>query len=259
MTTQVPSNASVHVVMIAIGGATCCGKTTLAKQLRKCLPDSIMIHQDDFFPPNQDNLPYNEELKEYDWDNAATAIDWPKFVASLEHVKRTGRLPDGHTSWDNCNDVKEISASDDVLNKWRNAFLGTEENYAKSTGKKLVWIVVEGFLLFWHQAIVDLLDARIFLRAPRDIIKERRLNRPVYYPAEGLDEAWVTYPAYWDQLVYPAYVRAHNDLFEAGDIEHGKLSGKIQGLLLLEPVEVDMSQMVDAICQHVLRAANEVM
>lgn len=37
-------------ILIAVGGATCSGKTTLAKKLQKALPNNFIIHQDDFAP-----------------------------------------------------------------------------------------------------------------------------------------------------------------------------------------------------------------
>jgi nicotinamide/nicotinate riboside kinase len=38
--------ARTRVVLVGVGGATCSGKTTLAKHLREILPDSFIIHQD---------------------------------------------------------------------------------------------------------------------------------------------------------------------------------------------------------------------
>ena len=33
---------------------------------------------------------------------------------------------------------------------------------------------------------------------------------------------WRDPPLYWEQIVWPAYVAAHKDMLEGGDIEHGQ-------------------------------------
>jgi len=48
--TNAQGKEEVKVVLIGVGGATCSGKTTLAKHLRQILPGSFIIHQDDFAP-----------------------------------------------------------------------------------------------------------------------------------------------------------------------------------------------------------------
>lgn len=45
------SDKQQTIVLVAVGGATCSGKTSLAKHLAKALPDNtIIVHQDDFAP-----------------------------------------------------------------------------------------------------------------------------------------------------------------------------------------------------------------
>ena len=59
---------------------------------------------------------------------------------------------------------------------------------------------------------------------------------------------WRDPPNYWEQIVWPAYVEAHEGMLENGDVEHGKPNGKVPGLLLLEGLELSMSDMVDRAC-----------
>lgn len=64
----------------------------------------------------------------------------------------------------------------------------------KEQGVELIWVIVDGFVLYYDkvsrgygtgplltsQDIVDMLDIRIFLRVPHDVLKERREERQVY-------------------------------------------------------------------------------
>jgi len=50
--------------------------------------------------------------------------------------------------------------------------------------------------------------------------------------------------------VYPAYVEAHSQLFEGGDVEHGKPTGhKVENLVLIEGMEVEISNVVEKCCK----------
>ena len=48
--------------------------------------------------------------------------------------------------------------------------------------------------------------------------------------------------------MWPAYVDAHQGIFEGGDLEHGQPNGTVPGLTLLEGMELSMSAMVDRVC-----------
>lgn len=52
MTKPSSSEAETKTLLIAIGGPTCSGKTSLVKHIQSVLPDgdSFIIHQDDFAP-----------------------------------------------------------------------------------------------------------------------------------------------------------------------------------------------------------------
>lgn len=56
---------------------------------------------------------------------------------------------------------------------------------------------------------------------------------------------------YWEQIVYPAYVEAHRDIFENGDVENGKPTGNIvPGLVVIEPVKKGEEMSVEDIVRH---------
>jgi energy-coupling factor transporter ATP-binding protein EcfA2 len=63
-----------RVVIVAIGGPTSSGKTTLAKHLARVLPSTTLsLFQDDFAPPSE-LVPFDEVNGWQDWDDAAGAF-----------------------------------------------------------------------------------------------------------------------------------------------------------------------------------------
>ncbi|TBU31738.1 P-loop containing nucleoside triphosphate hydrolase protein [Dichomitus squalens] len=233
-----------RVVLIGIGGATCSGKTTLAKHLRRILPNSVIIHQDDFAPP-QELVPVHPMYGVQDWDRAEGAIEWPRMIKALEEVRRTGVIPPEHVSHDHLNEQKDVPIDETIFQKWRKRFEEVEQEH-RERGEEVKWVIVDGFLLFWEPQVVEKLDHRIFLRVPHYVLKQRRHERHGYHTAEG--SLWRDPPNYWEQIVWPAYVAAHEQILENGDVEHGKPNGKVPGLLLFEGLEVGMSEMVERVC-----------
>lgn len=73
-------------IVVGIGGVTCGGKTTISNELSKLIPNSVIIHQDDYFHPmGSDVLEYIEEVKHYNWD-VVTAIDSERLVNDVEKI-----------------------------------------------------------------------------------------------------------------------------------------------------------------------------
>ncbi|KZT32317.1 P-loop containing nucleoside triphosphate hydrolase protein [Sistotremastrum suecicum HHB10207 ss-3] len=234
----------VRVILVGVGGATCSGKTTLAKHLRSCLPNSFIIHQDDFAPP-QELIPYHPVYNVQDWDDPTGAIDWPRLNAFLREVKATGVLPDHH-SHDHLNEQREVHIDRGIFDKWQQTFRQVEQA-SSERGEKIVWAILDGFLLYWDQAVIDSLDVRIFLRVPHDILKARRDVRHGYHTAEGT--LWRDPPHYWEQIVYPAYLRAHADIFQDGDVESGEPTEKVKGLVVIKGNETGIAETFDQVCQ----------
>lgn len=95
------------------------------------------------------------------------------------------------------------------------------------------------------------LDIRLFLRVPYETLKARREKRFGYHTQGELcaldpivpmavllsltiswtslitdivvpeGSFWVDPPGYWDDIVWPAYLKAHRDIFQNGDVSHG--------------------------------------
>ncbi|KAL1945990.1 hypothetical protein VTO73DRAFT_1992 [Trametes versicolor] len=238
-----------RIILLGIGGATCSGKTTLAKHLRRILPNSVIIHQDDFAPP-QELIPLHPVYGVQDWDRAEGAIDWPRMVKALEEVKRTGEIPPEHISHDHLNEQRDVPIDDAVYQKWKAHFEQVDQEH-RDKGEEVKWVMVDGFLLYWHPAVVEKLDYRVFLRVPENVLKQRRHDRHGYHTAVQSDpegSLWRDPPNYWEQIVWPAYVAAHEGIVENGDVERGQPNGKVAGLVLLDGLDLSMSDMVDRVC-----------
>jgi nicotinamide/nicotinate riboside kinase len=69
---------------------------------------------------------------------------------------------------------------------------------------------------------------------------------------------WTDPPKYFEQIVYPAYVKAHEQIFEAGDVEEGEVRPEWQakGLQVLKPLEgsAEMSRCFEQSCGYIVRA-----
>ena len=55
--------------------------------------------------------------------------------------------------------------------------------------------------------------------------------------------------------MYPAYKRAHEELFVGGDVETGELTGKVKDLIMFEALTTTISGILDESCKHVLTVA----
>lgn len=67
-------------------------------------------------------------------------------------------------------------------------------------------------------------------------------------------DEWVDPPDYWETIVLPAYLDAHREIFEGGDVENGGLTNKVEGLILIEPEkedkEMSMTDIVERCCRE---------
>ncbi|KAH9060309.1 P-loop containing nucleoside triphosphate hydrolase protein [Lactarius deliciosus] len=245
---QVQASAKTRVILVGIGGATCSGKTTLAKHLRNIIPDSFIIHQDDFTPPEA-TLPIHPTFGQ-DWDSAPTAIAWPRLREFLRTVKRTARIPDDHSSHDHLNEQKPVQLGESLAARCKEEISRMQKEVEAASGVRVVWGIVDGFLLYWDPEVVDTLDARIFIRVPYDVLKERRSVRSGYATAEG--SFWKDPPGYFENLVYPAYTDAHRTMFADGDVEQG--SAVLPGLVIIEASQLSMGDVVSRCCEELVTA-----
>ncbi|KAG8902502.1 ribosylnicotinamide kinase [Tulasnella sp. 403] len=142
---------------------------------------------------------------------------------------------------------------------WKTKFGQIEREFARN-GEKVAWAIVDGFLLYWHPDVYNALDVRIYLRVPEPTLKERRDQRSGYFTAVQSDPEgtmWRDPPQYWENIVYPAFLRAHQDLFENGDVEKGASTGKVPNLIVFNGLEYTMTDMLDRACRRISASAEE--
>ncbi|GMK56775.1 hypothetical protein CspeluHIS016_0306150 [Cutaneotrichosporon spelunceum] len=236
-----------RVILVGIGGASCSGKTLLAKHLCRLLPGALLLHQDDFCPPEKD-IPVHPEHNVQDWDDPETCIDWPRLQIALQRVRETGCVE--HTSNDHLNMQAEVGVDAAVATQW-------EERFSEMPGVR--WILVDGFVLYWDQVVADTLDVKLLLRVPKETLRARRDERS--YALQHVDDAaagtvWMDPPGYFDNIVYPAYVKAHTAVFKDGDVEEGDVLAS-SGVVVIHPPpgEEGMTAALDEACHALLAAA----
>lgn len=241
------SSTQTKVVLIGVGGATCSGKTTLAKHLRSTLPGSFIIHQDDFAPA-QELIPIHPIYGVQDWDDAPGAIDWDKLAAFIARVKKEGSPPEHH-SHDHLNpQLGDVPVPPELRAAWAERFQAGVDRSLKQ-GIRTVFALLDGFLLYWDQRLIEAIDVPIFLRVTYSTLKERRIQRSGYHTAEG--SFWQDPPDYWENIVCPAYLKAHADMFAGSDVEKGEPTGKVPGLVVLDGERSDMAEVFELACRAI--------
>lgn len=112
-----------------------------------------------------------------------------------------------------------------------------------------------------------MLDVKLFLRVPHDLLKRRREERQVYVLQSKLHgwvaltdpssaaagDVWVDPPNYFEQVVYPAYVKAHSHMFQES-VEKGPLKADWEDVKVLCPGdgEEGMTECLQASCEYIL-------
>lgn len=97
----------------------------------------------------QELIPLHPVWSVADWDAPKGAIDWPRLVTFLQKVKSTGEIPPDHRSHDHLNEQKDVPVSEDVQKRWIERFEMLDKDM-QAKGEKVVWGLVDGFLLYWH-------------------------------------------------------------------------------------------------------------
>ena len=64
-------------------------------------------------------------------------------------MKRTGEIPPEHVSHDHLNEQKDVPIDDNVYKKWKAYFERVEKEH-REKGEEIKWVMVDGFLLYWH-------------------------------------------------------------------------------------------------------------
>lgn len=200
------TNNPKPVLIIAISGPSSSGKTTITKNLVNLLNCKI-LHQDDFYVPD-DQIPIDPITNEQNWDSPE-AVDFEKFITFVEKVKRGEEFPE---KIDTLEPDVDLKLSDTEIEDLKQSLRGKLEDYQI--------VLVDGFMLFHEDKLLELFDLKLFYYATHDCLKTRRSKRKGYSTVAGF---WVDPPNYFDDYVWPAFEKYHKHLFENDDV-NGQLN-----------------------------------
>ena len=149
-------------LIIGFCGGTASGKTTLAKRVIEAVGgDGVLVSMDCYYSDNK-HMPFEERAKiNYDHPNA---FDTDLLISHLKDLKEGKSIL--HPTYDFSNHVRG-------------------EKWVQLDSAKV--IIVEGILLFENQALVDMLDIKIFVDTDADVRILRRLVRDVKERGRNMD------------------------------------------------------------------------
>lgn len=129
------------------------------------------------FKPD-DKIPIDPNTQLANWD-CPDALDFPKLKATIAFVRTNGILPPEFQS-------KEINNTHDGSGLLSDeAFQRLCTMVSTWDQKDSIFLIVDGFMLYWDESIYQDLECRVFITASYDVLKSRREARQGYTTKEG--------------------------------------------------------------------------
>ncbi|KAJ2964239.1 hypothetical protein NQZ79_g800 [Umbelopsis isabellina] len=178
-------------------------------------------------------MPVDPDTGLENWD-CPDSFDPIKMHNSLRYTRtHDGSLPKDHpTGEENNTHDGSLSVSQEFLNKLK-AMIPNEIDQNSR------FVITDGILLFWDPLIYKEFDSSIFIHASRATLKQRREARQGYVTQEGY---WIDPPGYFDDLVWPQYVKWNAHLFPNGDAK-GIDHEQIKDLVVMESDNSSIEQL----------------
>lgn len=205
-----------NVILVAFGGPSSSGKTTVAKTLAALLPHVTLIHQDDFYLADS-QIPIDKASGYQDWD-CPEALNFDKFKKYLTVLKNGEGEPPIDSIQPDDLDLKLLSNGIEAIKT-----IVKEHETKFNNGKQKHIYFIDGFMLFHDPEITNLFDVKLFFHASFATLKRRREARSGYNTVEGF---WTDPPEYFEKIVWPAFESSHKYLFTNNDVE-GQLNPKV--------------------------------
>ena len=77
----------------------------------------------------------------------------------LAELKKTGSLPVDHQSYDSFNKTTSVPVDDQYIAEWKAQSEKLAAEHLEKHGEKLVWAIVDGFLLYWDNVrLIPIID-----------------------------------------------------------------------------------------------------
>lgn len=169
------------------------------------LPHASIIYEDDFYVEDS-KIPIAENGLE-DWD-CPGAFDLNALAKVIETTRKSGKVTEHHSK-EHENKLGPKGVSEETIEQLKN-------NCCIKELDQYHIVLVDGIMLYHEDSpLLDLLDLKLFISAPYEALKERRESRAGYATIEGF---WVDPPGYFDDMVWPGYVKTHGYLFENYDV-----------------------------------------
>lgn len=175
----------LKLIVVGISGATCSGKTTIAKELHKILAHSRIFCQDDYYLPVGDPRHiWIPEVNHFNWD-IVSSLDMERMTRDIsEHLKESSQSP---TETPKLQDAQAICYESEK-----------RANLLKINEHPCHIVIVEGFCIFNYEPLVDLCDLKYYFTLDFDECLKRRIQR-VYEPPDV--------PGYFEKCVWPEHLK----------------------------------------------------
>lgn len=191
-------------LILGISGATCSGKSSVAKQIHSLFTNSVLLHQDDYFhDAASDKHTRIPELNHINFE-ILSSLDMEAFKNRIHMVLQSGdgehdaegRRVDLESRFRETYQSGEIVPANECL-------LGKIQNlkYVPNI------LILEGFLLYNDEDIHNLCDIKTYFTLDRATCWERRKTR-VYDPPDV--------PGYFDEYVWPTYITHYDEVLRKG-------------------------------------------